>query len=198
VKLASYVADGREAFGAVVGDGVVTMNDRLKGGYATLKQALVGGALAEIAGIARSARPDRQLAALRLLPVIPDPAKIICAGYNYRSHVAEMGQKVPQKPSVFARFADTLIGHDGAMIRPSVSEEFDYEGELAVVIGRSGRHIPESRALEHVAGYTCFVDGSVRDYQKISVTAGKNFRPPARSARGWSRPTKFPTRRVWC
>ena len=76
---------------------------------------------------------------------------------------------------MFIRLANTLTGHDGEMIRPSVSQHFDFEGELALVIGRGGRHIPVERALDHVAGYTCFVDGSVRDYQKFSVTSGKNF-----------------------
>jgi 2-keto-4-pentenoate hydratase/2-oxohepta-3-ene-1,7-dioic acid hydratase in catechol pathway len=82
---------------------------------------------------------------------------------------------MPKQPSMFIRLATTLTGHEGEMIRPAVSQSFDFEGELAVVIGRGGRHIPVARALEHVAGYTCFVDGSVRDYQKISVTSGKNF-----------------------
>ncbi len=76
---------------------------------------------------------------------------------------------------MFLRLTDTLVGHEGEMIRPTVSTQFDFEGELAVVIGRGGRHIPMERALDHVAGYTCFVDGSVRDFQKFSVTSGKNF-----------------------
>ena len=76
---------------------------------------------------------------------------------------------------MFLRLVNTLVGHEGEMIRPKVSDNFDFEGELAVVIGRGGRYIPEARALDHVAGYTCFVDGSVRDYQKFSVTSGKNF-----------------------
>ena len=107
--------------------------------------------------------------------MIPNPDKILCAGINYRSHAAETGRELPKQPSMFIRLANTLTGHDGEMIRPSVSQHFDFEGELAVVIGRGGRHIPVDRALEHVAGYTCFVDGSVRDYQKFSVTSGKNF-----------------------
>ncbi|MGH6675935.1 MAG: fumarylacetoacetate hydrolase family protein, partial [Xanthobacteraceae bacterium] len=93
----------------------------------------------------------------------------------YRSHAAEVGRELPKQPSMFIRFADTLVGHDGEMIRPKVSDNFDYEGELALVIGRAGRHIPADRALEYVVGYTIFVDGSVRDYQKLSVTSGKNF-----------------------
>jgi 2-keto-4-pentenoate hydratase/2-oxohepta-3-ene-1,7-dioic acid hydratase in catechol pathway len=86
-----------------------------------------------------------------------------------------MSRELPKQPSMFVRFADTLVGHGGEMIRPKVSDNFDFEGELALVIGKGGRHIAADRALEHVAGYTCFVDGSVRDYQKFSVTSGKNF-----------------------
>jgi 2-keto-4-pentenoate hydratase/2-oxohepta-3-ene-1,7-dioic acid hydratase in catechol pathway len=86
-----------------------------------------------------------------------------------------MARELPKQPSMFIRFADTLVGHGGELIRPKVSDNFDFEGELALVIGKGGRHIAAERALEHVAGYTCFVDGSVRDYQKFSVTSGKNF-----------------------
>jgi 2-keto-4-pentenoate hydratase/2-oxohepta-3-ene-1,7-dioic acid hydratase in catechol pathway len=110
-----------------------------------------------------------------LLPAIPNPNKILCAGINYRSHAAETGRDIPTKPSMFARFVDTLVGHDGEMVRPKISECFDFEGELAIVMGRAGRNIKPEHALEYVVGYTCFVDGSVRDYQKISVTSGKNF-----------------------
>ncbi len=174
MKLASYVADGKHCFGVVVGDGVVTLNGRL--GYATLRDALgAADGLAKMQAAAQGARPDQKLADIRFLPVIPNPEKILCAGINYRSHAAETGRELPKQPSMFLRFADTLTGHEGEMIRPSVSDNFDFEGELAVVIGRGGRHIPLERALDHVAGYTCFVDGSVRDYQKFSVTSGKNF-----------------------
>jgi 2-keto-4-pentenoate hydratase/2-oxohepta-3-ene-1,7-dioic acid hydratase in catechol pathway len=173
MKLASYIADDRPAYGVVKGDGVVTMSGRVR--YATLRDALAAGAIDEMRALADGARPDHPLSAIRFLPAIPNPEKILCAGINYRSHAAETGRAIPQAPSVFARLTDTLVGHDGEMIRPTVSECFDFEGELAIVIGRAGRHIKPERALDHVAGYTCFVDGSVRDYQKISVTAGKNF-----------------------
>jgi 2-keto-4-pentenoate hydratase/2-oxohepta-3-ene-1,7-dioic acid hydratase in catechol pathway len=175
MKLASYVADGKECFGVVAGDGVVTLNQRLGGRYATLRDALAGGALADMRKAAEGVKPDHKLADIKWRPAIPNPEKILCAGINYRSHAAETGRELPKQPSMFIRFTDTLIGHDRELIRPSVSEHFDFEGELALVIGRGGRHIPVERALEHVAGYTCFVDGSVRDYQKISVTSGKNF-----------------------
>lgn len=174
MKLASFVAEGKDCFGAVVGDGVVTLNGKLP--YATLRDALTArDGLATIRQAVQGANPDRKLADVRLLPVIPNPDKILCAGINYRSHAAETGRELPKQPSMFIRLANTLTGHEGEMIRPSVSQQFDFEGELAVVIGRGGRHIPVDRALEHVAGYTCFVDGSVRDYQKFSVTSGKNF-----------------------
>jgi 2-keto-4-pentenoate hydratase/2-oxohepta-3-ene-1,7-dioic acid hydratase in catechol pathway len=175
MKLASYVADGKACFGVVVGDGVITLNQRLGGRYAGLREAIAGGALAEIRKATDGAKPDYALADIRWLPAIPNPERILCAGINYRSHAAETGRELPKQPSMFIRLTDTLVGHEGEMIRPSVSQHFDFEGELALVIGRGGRHIPVERALEHVAGYTCFVDGSVRDYQKFSVTSGKNF-----------------------
>jgi 2-keto-4-pentenoate hydratase/2-oxohepta-3-ene-1,7-dioic acid hydratase in catechol pathway len=173
MKLASYIVDGRPAFGVVVGDRLATMNGRTK--YGSLREALAAGALDEIRRAAEGERGDHKLPDVRFLPAIPDPGKILCAGINYRSHAAETGRDIPTAPSMFVRFTDTLVGHEGDMVRPSVSECFDFEGELAIVIGRAGRHIKPEQALAHVAGYTCFVDGSVRDYQKISVTSGKNF-----------------------
>jgi 2-keto-4-pentenoate hydratase/2-oxohepta-3-ene-1,7-dioic acid hydratase in catechol pathway len=182
MKLASYMADGKACFGVVAGDGVITLNQRLGGRYASLRDALAPDALVEIRKVADAGKPDHRLTDIKWLPVIPNPEKILCAGINYRSHAAETGREVPKQPSMFIRLANTLAAHDGEMIRPSVSQSFDFEGELAVVIGRAGRHIPVERALDHVAGYTCFVDGSVRDYQKFSVTSGKNF--PATSPLG--------------
>ena len=175
MKLASYIADGQHAFGVVSGDGVITMNGRIGPVAKNLREALARGLLAQIKDAAAHAIPDHKLADIKFLPVIPNPQKIACAGINYRSHASETGREVPKQPSMFLRFADTLVGHEGEMIRPTVSTNFDFEGELAAVIGRGGRHIKAERALEHVAGYTCFVDGSVRDYQKFSVTSGKNF-----------------------
>ena len=173
MKLVSFAVDGREAFGAVSGDGVVNMTKRL--GHATLRAALTAGALEEIRKAMRDAKPDHKLSDIKFLPAISNPAKILCAGVNYRAHAAETGRELPKQPSMFVRFTDTLVGHDGEMIRPTVSDNFDFEGELTIVIGRAGRHIKAEHALDHVAGYTCFVDGSVRDYQKFSVTSGKNF-----------------------
>src|SRR5207248_7656126 len=151
----------------------VTLNHRLA--CANLREALARDLLPIIREIGAIAKPDRKLSEISFLPVIPDPELIACAGINYRSHASETGRDIPKQPSMFIRRANTLVGHEGEMIRPAVSQSFDFEGELAVVIGRGGRHIPVERALDHVAGYTCFVDGSVRDYQKFSVTSGKNF-----------------------
>lgn len=154
MKLASYVVDGQPSFGVVTADGVVTMNRRTK--HATLRGVLAAGALDEVRRAAHELTPDHKLSDLRFLPAIPDPGKILCAGINYRSHAAETGGDIPKAPSMFMRFVDTLAGHEGEMIRPQVSECFDFEGELAVVIGRAGRHIKA-------------------EHQKISVTSGKNF-----------------------
>jgi 2-keto-4-pentenoate hydratase/2-oxohepta-3-ene-1,7-dioic acid hydratase in catechol pathway len=173
MKLLSFVADGEELFGALSGDGIVTLNERT--GHASLRAALAAGAMEAMRKAAKDGKPDRRLADVKLLPVIPHPEKILCAGINYRSHAAETGRELPKQPSMFVRFADTLVGHGGEMIRPTISDNFDFEGELAVVIGKPGRHIKSDSALDHVAGYTCFVDGSVRDFQKFSVTSGKNF-----------------------
>jgi 2-keto-4-pentenoate hydratase/2-oxohepta-3-ene-1,7-dioic acid hydratase in catechol pathway len=172
MKLLSFTADGKEWFGAVSGDGVVTLNDRV--GQSNLRAALAAGAMPAMQAAAE-AKPDRRLAEIKFLPVIPQPRKILCAGVNYRAHAVETGRALPKQPSMFIRFADTLVGHGGELMRPNVSDNFDFEGELAVVIGKAARHIKPEQALDHVAGSTCFVDGSVRDYQKFSVTSGKNF-----------------------
>jgi 2-keto-4-pentenoate hydratase/2-oxohepta-3-ene-1,7-dioic acid hydratase in catechol pathway len=175
MKLASYIANGKPSFGVVIGDGVVTMNERLKGRYATLRDALAGGALDEMRRAAEGAKADHKLSGVRLLPPIPNPEKILCVGINYKSHAAEHGQEAPKLPNIFTRFVNTLVSPDGDMIRPKVSTNFDFEGELAVVIGRAGRHIAPEDALDHVAGYTCFCDASVRDFTKYSLVASKNF-----------------------
>jgi 2-keto-4-pentenoate hydratase/2-oxohepta-3-ene-1,7-dioic acid hydratase in catechol pathway len=173
MKLLSFRADGKEFFGVVSGDGVVTLNKRI--GQPNLRAALEAGKMEAMQKAASDATPDQKIADITFQPVIPHPGKILCAGINYRAHAAETGREMPMQPSMFVRFADTLVGHGGEMIRPSVSDNFDFEGELALVIGKAARHIKAEDALDHVAGYTCFVDGSVRDFQRFSVTSGKNF-----------------------
>src|SRR5258705_2279062 len=173
MKLLSFMGNRESLFGVVSGAGVIAMNRRV--GCKGRREARAAVLLPQIKAAAQGAAPDHKLSAVTFLPVIPNPELIACAGINYRSHASETGREVPKQPSMFIRRANTLVGHEGELVRPSVSQNFDFEGELTVVIGRGGRHIPVARALDHVAGYTCFVDGSVRDYQKFSVTSGKNF-----------------------
>ncbi|MEA2903195.1 MAG: hypothetical protein QOI12_582 [Alphaproteobacteria bacterium] len=175
MKLASYIANGLPAFGVVAGDGVVTMNERLGGRFATLRDAIAAGAIDEMRRLAQGAKPDAPLAGLRYLPAIPNPEKIMCVGINYKSHAAEHGTEAPKLPNIFLRFVNTLVPHEGDMIRPKVSTSFDFEGELALVIGKPGRHIKAANALDHIAGYTCFCDATVRDFTKYSLAASKNF-----------------------
>ncbi len=175
MKLASYVVDGAEAYGVVKGDGVITMNDRFGGHAASLREAIAGGLLPRIKEAASQAQADHKLSEIKFLPVIPNPEKILCVGINYKSHAAEHGTEAPKLPNIFTKFVNTLEAHEGEMLRPKVSTSFDFEGELALVIGKGGRHIKAADALNHVAGYTCFCDGSVRDFTKYSLVVSKNF-----------------------
>ena len=119
--------------------------------------------------------PILSLSAASLLAPVDERSKIICLGLNYRAHVEEAAARVAAHPGLFTRFADTLVGSGEPLVRPRVSSAYDYEGEIAVVMGRAGRHIPRERAMEHIFGFTIMLDGSVRDYQQHSVSAGKNF-----------------------
>ena len=171
MRLVSFRHAGTSKFGAVVEGGIVDLSAR---GH-SLREAIAAKALPELAAFAKGRRPDLALDTVELLPVIPDPDKILCIGVNYASHASEVGREPPAQPSVFSRLHNTLVRHGGDIVRPSASTNFDFEGELAVVIGERCRHVPRARALNVVAGYTCFLDASVRDFQKHSVTAGKNF-----------------------
>ena len=117
------------------------------------------------------------LGQVEFLPVITDPQKILCVGINYLSHVKETGRDIPKFPMIFTRFADSQTGHDQAIVRPNASPKLDFEGELAVVIGKKARHVKAADAFDYVAGYSCYNDGSVRDWQKHSIQfiPGKNF-----------------------
>jgi 2-keto-4-pentenoate hydratase/2-oxohepta-3-ene-1,7-dioic acid hydratase in catechol pathway len=177
MKLVSFISAGRPSYGVVTASGVIDLGRRLGDRCPTLRRLLAARALPEAERIARTAAPDFPLEDLELTPVIPDPDKIICVGLNYRDHVAETGRTVTEKPALFARFAVSQVGHLQPLVKPAVSDEFDYEGELAVVIGDGGRHIPAERALESVAGYSCYNEGSVRDWQRHTsqYLAGKTF-----------------------
>ena len=123
-------------------------------------------------------KPDFALTDVTFSPVIPDAAaKLLCVGVNYMPHIKEMGRERPERPVLFVRFGDSIVGHGQPLKKPRESEQFDYEGELAVVIGKRARRVAKERALDYVAGYGCFNDGSVRDFQRHSAqfTPGKNF-----------------------
>ena len=162
MRLISFLQDGQPRHGMLDGEEV-----RPFAPGATLQHALAGqpsGAALPMAG-------------LQLLPVIPQPGKIICIGLNYRDHAKEGGNPVPDYPAVFMRCTTSMVAHGQPILRPPASSKLDFEAELAVVIGRTATRVPAGVALDHVAGYACFNDGSVRDYQRKSTqwTMGKNF-----------------------
>ena len=175
MKLVSFLIDGRPGYGAVKGDGVVDLGRRLPA--KSLRALLEADALGDAAALLASEKTDYALDAISYAPVIPDPGKIICVGLNYRDHVAETGRTVTEKPALFARFPTSQVGHLQPIIRPDVSDHFDYEGELALVIGKGGRHIRREDALKHVAGYSCYNEGSIRDWQRHTsqFLSGKTF-----------------------
>ncbi|TPG37728.1 FAA hydrolase family protein [Roseomonas nepalensis] len=148
-------------------------------GYPGALDDLVAGGPEALASAGRAllAGPAIDLAAVELLPPLTRPGKIICVGLNYADHSAESGFAVPSYPTIFARFASSLIGHGAPLLRPAVSDQLDFEGEFVAVIGRGGRHIAKDAALDHVVGYSLFNDGSVRDFQMKAPqwTVGKNF-----------------------
>ncbi len=173
MKLLSFRLNGRDTFGAVVDRGVVDLGART--GVASLRLALANGT--DLRSAIKAAPSDATLDQITFLPAIPDPGKILCVGLNYEAHRLETGRDKLKYPVLFTRFADTQVGHRQALLKPRESEKFDFEGELAVIIGKGGRRIPEAQAMAHVAGYACYHDGSVRDWQGHSpqFTAGKNF-----------------------
>lgn len=180
MKLISFVGPAGPGFGILTGKGVVDLSCRVA--HPDLRSFLADGP--EAIARWRDASPDYGMEAVSLLPPIPNPRKIFCVGVNYDEHRAETGRAKADYPTIFTRFADTQVPHGAALIKPSVSEAFDYEAELAVIVGKGGRYIPASRAHGHVAGYACFNDASVRDWQRHTsqFTPGKNF--PATGAFG--------------
>ena len=175
MKLCSFTSAGRATYGLVVDGGIVDLGARFPEAP-TLRDFLAANGLADLGAIAGAA-PDVALDAVTFDPVITNPDKIICVGLNYHDHVVETGRTVTANPLLFARYAGSQIGHGQPLVKPLESDEFDYEGELAVVIGRGGRRIPEEEALAHVAGYSCYNDGSVRDWQRHTsqFMPGKTF-----------------------
>jgi 2-keto-4-pentenoate hydratase/2-oxohepta-3-ene-1,7-dioic acid hydratase in catechol pathway len=179
MRLLTFAANGRAALGVRRGEAIVDLARAMPQAPADWPAVFAAGALPAVAK-AVAAAPAAALRAaegIRLLPPIPRPPKILCAGLNYRSHAEETGLPIPQYPIIFSRYPASLVGAGAALVRPAASTQFDYEVELVVVIGTGGRHIPRQQALAHVAGYTVCNEGSVRDYQfKASQWGmGKNF-----------------------
>jgi 2-keto-4-pentenoate hydratase/2-oxohepta-3-ene-1,7-dioic acid hydratase in catechol pathway len=172
VRLATFDQDNRQRWGAVLGNEIAPLDHA----WPSLRLALGAGNNAIAAALAGT-EARIPLAGVRLLPPIPDPEKIFCAGVNYKAHVAETGREAPKYPSMFMRFPDSQVGHDNPIIRPFLSDMFDFESELAVIIGKRARHVPASQAYDYIAGYSCFGDHTLRDYTRHErqVTPGKNF-----------------------
>ena len=177
MKVISFEHQGRASYGVVGDGGVIDAGAALKERYATLRALLEGDALGELAAVAEGASALAALDEVSFLPVIPDPGKIILVGLNYESHRLETGRPESPYPSLFSRTAETLVGHGQPMVKPRVSDQLDFEGEFAIIIGRGGRDISEADALERIAGYSCLNDGSVRDWQRHTSQwlPGKNF-----------------------
>ncbi|MBB3458711.1 2-keto-4-pentenoate hydratase/2-oxohepta-3-ene-1,7-dioic acid hydratase in catechol pathway [Rhizobium sp. BK313] len=174
MKLLSYKTAGKQSYGALKNDGIIDLKDRL--GQPTLRAAIAAGLLDSIAGRVDGLKPDYAFSDIELMIPVPDAGKIICIGRNYRGHVAEGGQPLPKTPSTFIRVHSSFVAPGEAMMRPRLSDQFDYEGELALVIGRAGKHIRREHAFDYIAGYTCLHEGSIRDYQfGHALAVGKNF-----------------------
>lgn len=177
MKLISYQHNGQDSYGAVVGDRVVDLRAVFGARAPDLKAFIAASLAAEAAAPIAGAQATLALAELKLLPVIPNPGKIFCIGLNYGEHIRETGKEVTEKPVIFLRVAESQLAHGEDIVRPRVSERLDYEGEIAIVIGKGGRHISEADSWSHIAGYSCYNDGSVRDWQVHTSQwgPGKNF-----------------------
>jgi 2-keto-4-pentenoate hydratase/2-oxohepta-3-ene-1,7-dioic acid hydratase in catechol pathway len=171
MKYVSFIRkDGQASFGRLEGETIVEL--AAAGRASDLKTALAQNVLPTLGDGAHY-----PLADTTLLPVIANPGKILCVGLNYATHVAETGRDQKEYPAIFTRWADTLVAHGQPLVKPKASERFDYEGELAVIIGTGGRNITRADAHKHIAGYSIFNDASARDWQRhnIQFTPGKNF-----------------------
>lgn len=177
MKFLSFHSKGRDSYGLLRGDEVVDLGSRL-GAQAPTLQALI--AIVQWQALARrhaAAAADHRLADLRLLPVIAQPQHIACVGHNYEEHRVETQREPTEHPAIFFRHPESLVGSGQALLRPRESTQLDYEGEIAVVIGKPGRRIAQADAWAHVAGISCFNDGSIRDWQHHTrqFGPGKNF-----------------------
>jgi 2-keto-4-pentenoate hydratase/2-oxohepta-3-ene-1,7-dioic acid hydratase in catechol pathway len=180
IRFVTFQKDGAERYGAVVGDSVVDLTARHAKDYPTLREVIAAGAMPRLAEAAAGAKADFALSDVVLRPPVPAPEKIICIGVNYpdRNEEYKDGQAAPKYPSMFMRAPRSFTGHNSPLVRPTASQQLDYEGELTLVIGKAGRHISEADALDHIAAVTLCNEGTLRDWvrhAKFNVTQGKNF-----------------------
>lgn len=175
MRIASFKVDEKASYGVVDGETLRQPGDDFRSRHEDLRAVIAAGRLAELSS--DTGGESLNISDVQFLPVIPNPDKVLCVGVNYRPHIEEMGRPIPDYPVVFVRFPGSQTGHGQALVKPRVSKKYDYEGELAVVIGKRARHVGRSEALDCIAGYSCFMDGSVRDWQSHTpqFTAGKNF-----------------------
>jgi 2-keto-4-pentenoate hydratase/2-oxohepta-3-ene-1,7-dioic acid hydratase in catechol pathway len=177
MKFVSFEISGRASYGLLRGDEIVDLGKRLADRAPTLRALLASGELHAESSRHANAAADHRLSAVRLLPVIPQPQTIACVGHNYEEHRVETQRDPTEHPSIFFRNPESLQAAGQPLLRPLESTQLDYEGELAIVIGKPGRRIAQARAWEHVAGVSCFNEGSVRDWQHHTrqFRPGKNF-----------------------
>lgn len=175
MKIGSFIKRGRATFGVLTGAGIVDLGPLLGDSFPDLLSLLRSGQLALAEKAAANATPDYSPEDVTYMPLIPAPVNFLCTGINYFDHIEETGARRPEYPTLFFKTLQTFVGHDQPIARPKQSVEFDYEAELAVVISKPARNVPKASAMDYVAGYTCLLDGSIRDYQKRSIDAGKNF-----------------------
>ena len=177
MKLISFLNQGVASYGVVQGDDVLDLTPILGAQAPDLKTFIAKALFASASQALQTNKPTLKLSQLQLLPVIPNPDKIFCVGLNYGEHVKETGREVTETPVIFLRLADSQVAHGQDILRPPESHRLDYEAEIAIIIGKGGRRIAEKDAWDHIAGYSCYNDGSVRDWQVATSQwiPGKNF-----------------------
>ncbi len=176
MKLATFKTAQGALYGLVTSKGIVDLRRYLGNQYPDLKTLIAANAFDQVKKHAAET-PDYKESDVTWLPVIPNPGKIICVGLNYQDHVVETGRDNTEQPAIFLRLAESQVGHKQPIVRPRESTQLDFEAEIAVVIGKAGRRISQKDSWSHIAGYSCYNDGSVRDWQRHTIqwTAGKNF-----------------------
>jgi 2-keto-4-pentenoate hydratase/2-oxohepta-3-ene-1,7-dioic acid hydratase in catechol pathway len=176
MEIVAFRHNGESKLGLQMGEEVADITE--VGAPSTLDEVLAAGALADLKAFGEKAKTRLALAEIsEFLPPVASPSKAIAVGLNYVEHAAEGGAEPPEYPVLFSRYPTSWVGHNQALVQPKVSKAFDYEGEMVIVIGKAGRYVSKDEALNHVAGYSIFNDGSMRDYQMRTQqwTAGKIF-----------------------